>query len=92
VTIRIRLALQCGHLLSIERPPLRVGQQAVNAARDVPQVKRHRRQARGPRVDLFIRQAAAPALDILGRQFERMQHGSGHCRDFSISSAQPGFQ
>ncbi len=44
--------------------PFGVAQQPVQASGDMAQMKRHRRQAARTRIDLFIAQAAAPALQV----------------------------
>lgn len=60
----LEFASQRGRLFLRERTPFRVGEQAIRAPDDVPQVKSHRHDPQRTRVQLLVRKMAAPALDV----------------------------
>jgi hypothetical protein len=86
----LELTLQRGDLSFFKLPSFGIGEQAIHAASDVADMKRERRDSGRTGIELSITQAAAPALDILLRQLQGMEHRSWHGGDIGQRSAQPG--
>ncbi len=86
---RIHLRFQRRNLRRIQRLTLRIPQQSIQTSRDVPHVKRDRRQSRRPGVQFLIRQRATPSLQILARQRQRVQHPALHRRHIRQRPPQP---
>ena len=86
------LRLQSRHLRRIQFPAFRIRQQPVNAAGNVPQMKRHRSQPMRRCIQLFIAQVRRTISQLFGRQLQRMQNCPRHRRNFVVSSTKPGFR
>jgi hypothetical protein len=76
-------------LLVIHVSPLGVGEQAIQTSRYMAQVKSHRRQSAGSRIDLFVAQTAAPALQVFTRQFQGVQDRALQGGNFLQRAPQP---
>jgi hypothetical protein len=85
----IHLGFQCSELLFIQVSPRGVGEQAIQTSRYMAQVKGHRRQSAGSRIDLFVAQTAAPALQVFSRKFQRMHDRALHGGNFLQRAPQP---
>ena len=85
----LHLRFHRGDLLRAQRPPFSIGEQAIQAACDMPQLKRNRGKSIRPRVQLFFRQFATPAFQVFSRQLERMKNGTLHSWNVGQCSPQP---
>ena len=86
----IQFRFQSGQLVVRQVSPLGVGQQPVEASCDVAQMKCHRRQSGRTRIDLFIVQASAPALQVFFCQLQRVHDCPLHRGNFLQRAPQPG--
>src|SRR5205823_13334574 len=74
---------------STQRVAFRVGKQPIDTPGNVPNVKRNRRQPEWTRIELFVIENSAPALKVLARQFQRVEHGSLHRWNLSEGATHP---
>jgi hypothetical protein len=88
----VEFCFHCGELRGRELRVFGVGEQAVNASRDMAKMKRYWRNAGWPRVKFVVVEIAAPARDVFACQLERVYHGASHGWHFGESSAEPRFR
>jgi hypothetical protein len=85
----LHLAGEGVHLDAVQRSFLRISQQAIEASRYMPKMKRHRCDSEWSRIHLGIAQACAPSLDVLGREFKGMQYLPPQRIDLGQRPSQP---
>ena len=69
----------------------RVGEQAVYAASDVAEVEGDGGKSAGTGVELSFGQGMAPVMEILMREFKRVERGAGNGRNAGECTAEPRF-
>ena len=69
-----------------------VGQQAVQTADDVAQVKRYRSDARGPGVEFLDVEGSARSFNVLARKLECMYYGANPRLKVGVGATKPGFR
>jgi len=89
---RFQFGLERGLLPVIEPAAFGVGQQAINAARDMAQLKSYGSQAGRPSVEFFVGECGTPMIEILPGEFEGMHDGPLHRGNVGMGSTQPGFK
>src|SRR5277367_3149199 len=69
-----------------------IAQQTIDASSDMPDVECNGCNTAGPRIQLFVIQIAAPALQVLLRKLQRVQCSAVDRRDVSQRPSQPRFR
>jgi len=88
----VHLALQRRNLVIGKLMTFCVSQQPVKASRNVPQMKRNRREVKRSRMQVSLAQRFAPAVYIFQCQFESVQNSARYGWYFCQCSTQPGFR
>ena len=84
------LGLERGKLLGAELLALCVGEQPVDAARDMAQVESDGGKPREARIQICVGKAPAPFPKVLFRQLKSVQDGPLHGRNIGQGAAEPG--
>lgn len=83
--------LHGGELCLAELIVFSVGQQTVDTASDVADVKGERGQTVGQGVKVFLSKAEAPVVDIFGSEFESIEDGEVDGGEIFGAATEPGF-
>lgn len=87
----VEFCFERGELLGTELLAFGVGEQAVEAANDVAEVKRDGGQAGWAGVEGFVGEGRAPLVDVLAGEFESVDGGAENGWDIGVSAAEPRF-
>jgi hypothetical protein len=80
---------QTSQLLLAQANSLGVGQQAVQTAREMSNVKGNRSDSRRSRVQLEVGEIPAPLAQVFLRKLQRVQYGTSHRWNLEFCAAQP---
>lgn len=87
----IKLGFEQGELLGAELVAFGIRKQAIEAADDVAQMKRHRSNLRRASVQGFVTERSTPLFDVLARQLKGVDHSAQDGGNFGVGSTKPGF-
>jgi hypothetical protein len=89
--VGVQFCFERGELGRTELFAFGIGEQAVETARNVAQVKGDRADAGGAGVEGFVAEGRAPLLNVLTGELEGVHNGTQDSRGFGVGSAEPGF-